>query len=500
MIATLEAISSVSTELNVVATAAGIGLSLLGAPVWLTIIAGLGLASADVPFIVAKLGDAEVEIAQTYLGEVALTSTIPPDKPITLPRYPEFEPPTDWLGFFEEPRRLGAHIYRTPACSYSAPQDVCREFPLLPPVSTGIALRHPEYALEIPFISISELEDLRTRWIFDPGDPDPQLKIIYKLDEIGDARYYERMWTNKAWPCIKSVPSSCPAKYQWVTMELNLDLFDITLDGYHGRPRITTRTVYSNLDDVQVGMNSNFSKMPLSPQTLANIVDEVWLRAAELPHYVGMPYRESEPVTEEDVEIWVKANPQQMPYIGDVFEPANDPDEERVTISPRIRPREDPAPQTDPEINPRADPVATPVTNPKPALDPENKTDPDPNQNKNPQGAQDVNVINRPTVDIGNRVKVDIDVGDTPKVGEPKLEKTPTAKMIVEPILGLTSDFKSWSMPSHGASCPRTSLHVFDHTIAIDAHCDIAERVAPQLRQAMLAAFAVMALLIVLSA
>lgn len=138
--------------------------------------------------------------------------------------------------------------------------------------------------------------------------------------------------------------------------------------------------------------------------------------------------------------------------------------------------------------------------NPDKAKDPDEATDPSKNRDKNTDGVQDVNVINRPTVDIGNRVKVEIELADVPEVAPPTLEEPPTAKMILDPLVGLTSEFYSWTMPSHGGSCPRTTLNVFDHSIQIDAHCEIAERIGPQLRQVMLAAFAIMALLIILSA
>lgn len=500
VIATLEAISSSSTALNVVSTGAGIGLSLAGAPVWLTILAGLGIVGAGSQLI-ASLGDAEVTIGQTYDGSVALASKLPRKEPVKLPPYPDFKTSPSHEPLFETLRRLGAHVYRTHGCSPTNTRVACHEFPLLPQESTGIALSYPEHGIRIPFTSISELEELRTRWLFQPGDTDPQLKIIELLDDYGEfAGFAERMWTNKHRPCYDDAPPFCPAQHEWVTLELNPAVFDISRDAFYGLNRMTTESIYPDLDAARASMNRELMKMPISPKTLAEIVDESWQQAAEAPDYAGLPYRDSEPVTEEDVVIWIKENPKEVPHIGDVFEPANPPDIKTVPISPRIRPRQDPSPQVDPEIDPRVTPKPDPAIDPNTARDPDEEAEPGTGRNKNTEGVQDVNVVNRPTVDIGNRVKVDMELGGAPEVGEPVLEETPTAKMIIDPILGLTADFKAWTMPSHGAECPRTTFQVFDRTIPIDAHCEIAERIGPQLRQVMIAAFAVMALLIVLSA
>lgn len=499
VIATLETISANSTALNVVSTAAGVGMSLAGAPVWLTILVGLGIGGMGTQLI-ATLGAAEVAIGQTYDGSVAVVSKLPQKNPVTLPPYPGVETSPTGEPLFERLRRLGAHVYRTSGCSPERTQVACHQFPLAPSVSTGISVEYSEHAIRIPLNSIAELEELRTRWEFGPGDPDPQLRIIETFDADGEfTGFAERMWTNKHLFC-RNAPPSCLEKFEWVTLKLDPDVFHITRDAFQGWNRVRKAKVYRDLDAAVADMNSNILKMPISPKTLAEIIDESWQQAAESANYVGLPYRDTEPVTEEEVEIWIKQNPRKVPYIGDVIEPANPPDDKKVPISPRIRPRQDPNPQTDPETDPHVRPKPVTEPNPDKAKDPDEATDQSKNRDKNTDGVQDVNVINRPTVDIGNRVKVEVELGNAPEVAPPTLEEPPTAKMILDPLVGLTSEFTSWTMPSHGGSCPRTTLNVFDHSIPIDAHCEIAERIGPQLRQVMLAAFAIMALLIILSA
>ncbi|VVE28831.1 hypothetical protein PHO31112_03528 [Pandoraea horticolens] len=499
IIATLEAISSTSTALNAVSTGVGVGLSIAGAPVWLTILAGLGIVGAGAQML-AKLGNAEVAIGQTYDGSVSVVRINTLDEPIALPPYPKFETSPAEYALFEKLKRLGANVYRTGNCSAANTRVACHEYPLNPSIETGIALRFQEHRLRIPFQSISELEDLRARWEFEPGEQDPQLRLIETFDEDGEfAGFAERMWTNKH-RCSKSDLPNCTAEHEWVTLKVNPEMFDITRDAFHGRNRTTSQTIYPDLDAARAGMTRDVLKMPISSESLATIVDQAWWQAAEAPDYKGLPYEESEPVTEEDVWIWIKRNPKEVPYVGDILEPANPPDEKTVPISPSVRPRGDPFPTTDPATDPRTQPGIDPVTNPDTARDPNKKPDPETDREKAVDGVQDVNVVNRPTVDIGNRVKVDIELGNAPETPAPQLEDTPTAKMILDPLLSLTSEFTSWAMPSSNGVCPRATLNVFDASIPFDAHCTIAERIGPQLRQAMLAAFAVIAILIVLSA
>ncbi len=496
VVATLEAISVQSTALNVVSTGAGIGLSLAGAPVWLTILAGLGIVGAT-SSLVAKMGQAEVMLAQAYDGTITMVSKLPREHPETLPAYPEFETTPSDEFLFEKLRSLGANVYRTSNCSAANTLVACHQFPRMPDISTGIALAYPEYAIRIPFQSISELELLRTRWIFGSGEPDPQLKIIETFDADGEfAGFAERMWTNKHHFCKKDASSPCPGKFEWVTLKLDPRAFQIDREAFYGLSRTIKR--YPDLDAALADMSPNILSMPISANTLAEIVDEVWQRAAEEPDYKGLPYRELEPVTEEDIVIWIKKNPREVPDIEDVLKPAKKPDEKKVTISPRIRPKENPAPQTKPEVDPQTKPVT--AKDPNTARDPDTKTEPDADSNKNTDVVQDVNVINRPTVDIGNRVKVDIDLGTPPETDRPKLEEAPTATKILDPILDLIPDFKTWTTPPHSAACPSATFQVFDHVIPLDAHCTIAERIGPQLRGAMLAAFAILTILIVLSA
>lgn len=499
IIATLEAISSTSTALNVVSTGVGVGLSIAGAPVWLTILAGLGIVGAGA-HLTAKLGDNEVAIGQTYDGSISVVHLNTIDEPITLPPYPEFETSPAKDALFEKLKRLGAHVYRTVDCWAATTRVACHQYPLIPSVDTGIALHFQADKLRIPFQSIAELEELRARWEFEPGDQDPQLRLIETFDENREfAGFAERMWTNKH-RCHKNDLPDCTAEHEWLTLKVDPEVFQITRDAFHGRNRTTSQTIYPNLDAASAGMNRDILKMPISSGSLADIVDLAWWQAAEAPDYKGLPYDESEPVTEEDVWIWIKRNPKEVPYIGDILEPANPPDEKTVPISPRVRPRSDPLPTTDPETDPRSQPEIDPATDPDTERDPEKKPDEETDHDKVVEGVRDVNVVNRPTVDIGNRVKVDIDLGNAPETSAPQLEDIPTAKMILDPILGLTSEFKFWAMPARNGACPRTTLNVFDASVPFEAHCTIAERIGPQLRQTMLAAFAVIAILIVLSA
>lgn len=72
------------------------------------------------------------------------------------------------------------------------------------------------------------------------------------------------------------------------------------------------------------------------------------------------------------------------------------------------------------------------------------------------------------------------DTGTTPPEeypdnGEPVLEDIPTGAKILEPIANLFPELKGMNIGSRGASCPVTTLDVFEHHYLIDSHCTLIE-------------------------
>jgi hypothetical protein len=177
-------------------------------------------------------------------------------------------------------------------------------------------------------------------------------------------------------------------------------------------------------------------------RTIADIADAVWRRAASQPGYNGVPYSLSDPVTEADVQADRAANPgRAVPRVGDLASPIN-------------------------TTNPLAEPSTSPVNDPV------------------------VNPSTQPQVNLGN----------DPVIGAPILEATPTAQQIIDPLAGLAPSLKSWVVPAHVADCPRPAFDLFGKHIIMDKQCAMFEDNRPTLYNAMLVAWALIALFIILSA
>jgi len=188
---------------------------------------------------------------------------------------------------------------------------------------------------------------------------------------------------------------------------------------------------------------SNEVNKPLNPAVLAAVADKHWRDAAAKPNYGGIPYDATNPITATDVDTYRTANPTTYPTVGDF-----------------VRPQD---PSNKPFILP---------------LSPTQTTDPvsNPSTSVNPASSQPLT-----------------NLGDDPAIGSPTLEATPTATMILQPILSLFPDFKSFVVPSHQSVCPKPVFNLFGKSIVMDAQCTLAE----QQRSAL---YAIMALVWLIAA
>lgn len=180
---------------------------------------------------------------------------------------------------------------------------------------------------------------------------------------------------------------------------------------------------------------------PLPDQVVADLADAAWRQAANQPGYAGVPYSLTDPVTQADVATARAANPAvPQATVGDLAEP--------VSAS-------NPLGQTSPSTAPATNPAA---------------------------GSPQVNL------------------GDDPGIGFPTLEATPTAQQIIDPLAGLAPSLKSWAVPAHMAECPKPTFDLFNKHIVMDQQCFMFEDNRATLYNAMLVAWALIALFIVLSA
>jgi hypothetical protein len=205
---------------------------------------------------------------------------------------------------------------------------------------------------------------------------------------------------------------------------------------------------------------------PLSTKTVADLSNKLWSDAASQPGYVGVAYDYANPITEAETQTWRDANADSWPTVGDFVAPQTGSSSSGGTGT---------------TTNPFA--LTDTTTTTPGTTTPDTSTTPT-------TGIQNVNVVNR----------VAVDLGPDPGVGFPTLEEVPTMPQILQPIFDLMPSVKSFKTPQHSSVCPTASFDLFGRTFVMDQHCALFERIRPELLTSMLAAFSIMALLIVLSA
>lgn len=222
-------------------------------------------------------------------------------------------------------------------------------------------------------------------------------------------------------------------------------------------PMVISNSVAGAIDDIP----EELLDKKLSPGMLAVATNAVWRAAAAGGHSGGISWSADDPVTEQDVQEWLDTYPEEAPTVGDFIAPVAPPAAAAFSLTAN---NSNPLPSTStanaPEtaVNPEAGQAQNPEPNPDPQPDPD------------------------------------------PEVGEPELEDIPTAEMILAPLLNLMSDLKNFSVPSHVTVCPVSSFTALGKEYQLRTHCDLIEQHRALIDSAMVLAWAITALFIVLKA
>ncbi|MBJ9655361.1 hypothetical protein I5588_12470 [Burkholderia multivorans] len=465
--ATLAGMGQVSTALNVVSTGASVGLGFLGAPVWLTIAAGLGILAAG-----SGLYAGSVSLSRSLDGKTISASQPAPALPAyTGPTY-ESTPPVS--GVMQSPfnygaTTLGMQVYRTSSCMAS--DSSCAGYPALPALGTSglnFVRNFGPLALVAATIGAVQSFDLYEQRYNCNGGSTSGPSMIASCSAVQSVVVN---FQSNADGTSQTLMESRTITH----MEYNSESgnYDIPVTQTTSQPATwwipgpgvapisgsDLSTIYSQLSPASLSQ-------PLDPLTLAQLTNQTWQQAANQPGYQGLPYSVTQPISYQDVQPWAVANPSAVPNIGDLFRPATDPGVSTVTISPTVQPG------SVSTADPGSNPSVTPGSN--------------------------VNVVNTPNVNVVNKVSVDL--GADPGVASPSLEATPTISMILSPLLNLLPDLKHWSVPSHGAACPKPSFSVLGHSFTLTVQCDLAESNRTAIYTAFAAMFTVAALFVVLRA
>lgn len=193
----------------------------------------------------------------------------------------------------------------------------------------------------------------------------------------------------------------------------------------------------------------------LNPAIVAALANQAWKDAASQPGYDGLPYPQSNPISSAEVASWMAQNPSYAPTVGDFVAPN---------------------PTTTANPTPWALPLNPTSTTTSPATTPNANT-------TNPAAANPLQ-----------------NLGVDPAIGSPTLEDTPTAQMILQPILSLLPDLRAYNPSMSIGTCPKPTLSLFGETQTFESHCTILEDNRAAIHAAMLLAFTLLALFIVLSA
>ncbi len=224
--------------------------------------------------------------------------------------------------------------------------------------------------------------------------------------------------------------------------------------GYTFAPATGTETQSNKtLVDAIASLTAAQKQQAVSYDAMALMINQMWQKASAQPGYAGVPYSVTSPVTAAQVQAYAQANPSAYPKVEALTSPVTSgatgfsPSTTTVTGTP---------------VSPSISETPPTATNPS--------------------------------------TQTQTNLGPDPNIGAPTLEATPTAQMIMAPLIALFPDLKAYNVPGHTGACPKPSFDVFGTSILMDQHCTIFEQQRAALYAAGLLAFTLIALFIVLSA
>ncbi|WP_150118999.1 hypothetical protein [Massilia sp. NR 4-1] len=216
----------------------------------------------------------------------------------------------------------------------------------------------------------------------------------------------------------------------------------IGVPGY--KPPAPANVTNATVADAIANVPSAELAKPLSNEMLALAANAAWKSmSANTPN--SLPWSASDPITPADVAAWKAANPSSVPTVGDAIGPVASPGSNAVPIA---QPGSSPAPG----------PAPTPGT-----------------------GAP-------------------VDLGPNPNTPPPSLAAIPTAHQILAPLLNLMPGLKSFTVPTHSASCPKPSFVALEKTYTIESHCTLVENNRALIEAAAMLCWALISVFIILRA
>lgn len=480
--ATLVGVGSSMTAVNVVATVGGVALAVAGAPVWLTVVGGLGIMAVGAAIVA---GTTELKVDS---GVVTVTNGTPV-LPTYVPPSTNFLPATD-TDYVTIAQLIadGSKLYRSPETSGS----ICTAGSGKPCTTleqqsfTTTYFRREMLCLNGGskaycnnggtgiVIAYSSLADFTAHY-FDGAiwsGPNGSGQYTRNKKSFATDPALALSWYSNGTGSITGKVITLQECKQGSTTGANCSGYPstVTENFFSSNEGPSLRVLkygapapqqFASLDAAVAGLDSTSKASKISSDTLSKMVDTAWKNAAARSGYTGLPYSATSPVTSAEVQAWQFENPTLNPTINDLLVPA-------VVAGGSIQIA--------------VDASATPATTTPTTAEP----------TPTPTGTTNVNVVNVPTVRI--------DWGADPLVAAPSLEQTPTASAILSPLLNLMPSLRNFVVPSHTSVCPTATINLFQKQLVMQAHCALLDESKPALYSTMAFVWLMMAALITLRA
>lgn len=467
--ATMAGVSTSMTLVNVASTVGGVALAVAGAPVWLTVLGGLGILAAGAAIIA---GTTSLSVESGKVRVIGGAGGVPVYSPPTGSGQDSLGTPTSPTSnpIINSLLRDGTKIYRTSGCI--VPQE-CMQFPLEHTVSSTWVARRSDLCGtggnctggEMVALYFSEKEFIDhifdgaywsvprdgggkgitflVKQVWEAGEPSNRTVNANGTVTLGGWFVYDKkckIWDGKSGTACSPGNEQNYRNTYWTSNYTSSVTVRVP-------PAGSGTAQFLSLDEAARSMSEADKVKTLSPQTIAQAVNNAWAKAASQPGYEGLPYSATQPVTVAEVNAWQAENPSLQPTLGDLLVPAVSSGTNVIPISPTVTIFPAPTPSPGPE------PTPTPV------------------------GTANVNVVNVPTVRV--------EWGTDPGVNAPSLEQTPTAGAILSPLLNLMPSLRSFVVPSHSSVCPKPSFSIFERQIVMSAHCAMLDDNRPTLYAVM---------------
>jgi hypothetical protein len=483
---TLEAISGNVTALNVASGTATVALTVLGAPVWLTIAASLGVFALGAWFYA---DNAKLRITNAGI-------TYDPAPPIPVDYVASYPPVLQAKTYLDRYVLSGQKIYQGKSCFSTQP---CAALPKFP------AGYEPFVKLEIPseitdqnmfgsgesIVVFNSVEELASSLVLYAKPPYENYSFATPMNTASnpltvcgeqgcitygfnwiippyiDASYYGQARIVARYTAYKSCSGyHCYSPgYDYMRPWVNPGQDWVSDETPHfpaGTPRLKftvsldgSPSTFESADALNDRLGTHQRNQPLTDESIAKLADAAWADAASKPGYLGIPYTNLDPVSADDVHEYLINHTR--PTIGDLLRPAVAPGTDAVPIGEQ----------------------GTGTGNAGGLI-------------------KDVNVVNVPDVNILNKIKLDL--GEAPFIlPKSDLDVVPFADFY-EPFIKAVYDPNKLIPITFAGECPKPVIEVFGSSLVLDAHCLFIDVYAPVIAFVLSVVYSYVALTVLLSA